>query len=79
MFICEISNDFTCLTTRIGYFYWMVSECEELVGEVISGGLAMFGTSHTVKKAVSSKAVGLIYGSKGDMSRIKPKKARKTR
>ena len=29
----------------------------------------MYGTSHTVKKAVSSKAVGLIYGSKGDMSR----------
>ena len=29
----------------------------------------MFGTSHTVKKAVSSKAVGLIYGSKSDMSR----------
>ena len=46
-----------------------VSDCEELAGDGISGGLAMFGTSHTVKKAVSSKAVGLIYGSKGDMSR----------
>ena len=34
-----------------------------------SGLLAMFGTSHTVKKAVSSKAIELIYGSKGDMSR----------
>ena len=33
--------------------------------------LAMAGTSHTVKKAVSSKAVELIYGSKGDMSRRK--------
>ena len=31
----------------------------------------MFGTSHTVKKAVSSKADELIYGSKGDMSRWK--------
>ena len=31
----------------------------------------MLGTSHTVKKAVSSKAVELIYGSKGDMSRRK--------
>jgi len=31
--------------------------------------LAIYGKSHTVKKAVSSKAVGLIYGSKGDMSR----------
>ena len=79
MFIGEISNDFTCLTTRIGYFYWTGTECEELIGGVISGWLAMFGTSHTVKKAVSSKAVGLIYGSKGDMSRIKPRKARKTR
>tara|TARA_B100000945_G_scaffold315374_2_gene314460 strand:+ start:1240 stop:1410 length:171 start_codon:yes stop_codon:yes gene_type:complete len=29
----------------------------------------MFGTSHTVKKTISSKAVGLICGSKGDMSR----------
>ncbi len=29
----------------------------------------MFGTSHTVKKAVSSKTVGLIIGSKGDMIR----------
>ena len=46
-----------------------MSDCEELAGDGISGGLAMFGTSHTVKKAVSSKAVGLIYGSKGDMSR----------
>ena len=40
--------------------------------------LAMAGTSHTVKKAVSSKAIELIYGSKGDMSRRKPRKARKT-
>ena len=57
-----------------------MSDCEELVAERISGGLAMFGTSHTVKKAVSSKAVGLIYGSKGDMSRrIRGKRsARKT-
>ena len=31
--------------------------------------MAKFETYHTVKKAVSSKAVGLIYGSKGDMSR----------
>ena len=31
----------------------------------------MAGTSHTVKKAVSSKAIELIYGSKGDMSRRK--------
>ena len=46
-----------------------VYDCEELAGDVISGGLAMFVTSHTVKKAVSSKAVELIYGSKGDMSR----------
>jgi len=38
----------------------------------------MFGTSHTVKKAVSSKAVGLIYGSKSDMSRRK-RSSRKTR
>ncbi len=37
----------------------------------IAGALAMVGTSHTVKKAVSSKAVELIYGSKGDMSRRK--------
>ena len=29
----------------------------------------MFGTSHTVKKAVSSKSVELIYGSKSNMSR----------
>ena len=29
----------------------------------------MFGTSHTVKKAVSSKSVELIYGSNSDMSR----------
>ena len=54
MFICEISNDFTCLTTRKEYFYWMVTECEELVGEVISGGLAMLGASQTVKKVVGS-------------------------
>ena len=57
---------------------------EELAGEEIIGGSAMFGTSHTVKKAVSSKAVGLIYGSKGDMSRRKSgkrntRKARITR
>ena len=53
---------------------------EELTGEEISGGLAMFGTSHTVKKAVSSKAVELIYGSKGDMSRLRiVRKARKIR
>ena len=40
----------------------------------------MFGTSHTVKKAVSSKAVELIYGSKVDMSRWRiDRKARKTR
>jgi hypothetical protein len=31
-----------------------------------------------VKKAVSSKAIELIYGSKGDVSRRKPRKARKT-
>jgi hypothetical protein len=37
------------------------------------------GTSHTVKKAVSSKAIELIYGSKGDMSRRKARKARKSR
>ena len=41
--------------------------------------MAMAGTSHTVKKAVSSKAIELIYGSKGDMSRRKPRKARKSR
>ena len=29
------------------------------------------------KKAISSEAVKLIYGSKGDMSRRKPRKARK--
>ena len=46
-----------------------MSDCEELVGGGISGRLAMFWTSHTVEKAVSSKAVGFIYGSKGDMSR----------
>ena len=53
---------------------------EELVGEGISGGLVMFGTSHTVKKAVSSKSVELIYGSNGDMSwRVRgQRKARKT-
>ena len=51
---------------------------EELAGEEISGGLAMFGTSHTVKKAVSSKAVELIYGSKGDMSRWKILRKAKT-
>ena len=49
----------------------MGSDCEELVEEGISGGLAMVGTSHTVKKAVSSKAVEFLYGSKGDMSRRK--------
>ena len=48
-----------------------MSDCEELVAEGISGGLAMFGTSHTVKKAVSSKADKLIYDSKGDMSRLR--------
>tara|TARA_B100000959_G_C14684273_1_gene501934 strand:- start:70 stop:189 length:120 start_codon:yes stop_codon:yes gene_type:complete len=37
------------------------------------------GTSHTVKKAVSSKAIELIYESKGDMSRRKARKARKSR
>ena len=54
---------------------------EELAGEVISGGSEMFVTSHTVKKAVSSKAVGLIYGSKSDVSRMVRGKrsARKTR
>ena len=46
--------------TRIVDFTWRVSDCEELVGRSI-----------TVKKAVSSKAVELIYGSKGDMSRRK--------
>ena len=44
-----------------------------------AGALAMAGTSHTVKKAVSSKAIELIYGSKGDMSRRKSRKARKSR
>ena len=39
----------------------------------VSGAMAMYGTSHTVKKAVSSKAVEFIYGSKGDMSRRRPK------
>ena len=39
---------------------------------------AIYGKSHTVKKAVSSNAVGLIYGSKGDMSRRKHRRARKT-
>ena len=67
------------LETRIGYFYWTGTECEELIGGVISGWLAMFGTSHTVKNAVSSKAVGLISGSMGDMSRRKLRKARKTK
>ena len=58
-----------------------VSDCEELAGDEISGGLAMFVTSHTVKKAVSSKAIELIYSSKGDMSRrVRGKRrARKTR
>ena len=37
-----------------------MSDCEELVGRSI-----------TVKKAASSKAVELISGSKGDMSRRK--------
>ena len=46
--------------TRIGEFTWRVSGCEELVGRSI-----------TVKKAASSKAVELISGSKGDMSRRK--------
>ena len=36
-----------------------VSDCEELVGTI------------STKKAVSSKDVELIYGSKGDMSRRK--------
>ena len=44
-----------------------------------AGALAMAGTSHTVKKAVSSKAIELVYGSKGDMSRRKSRKARKSR
>jgi len=46
-----------------------------------AGAMAMLGTSHTVKKAVSSKAIQLLYGSKGDMSRRKNLKrtARKTR
>ena len=71
--------NFSNLTQRRD-FILSVSECEELVGDGISGGLAMLGTSHTVKKAVSSKAVGLIYGSKGDMSRrVRGKRrARKT-
>ena len=37
----------------------------------ITGSLVIAGTSHTVKKAVSSKAVEFLYGSKGDMSRRK--------
>ena len=41
-------------------------EFEELVGRIIT------------KKAVSSEAIELIYGSKGDMSRRKLRKARKT-
>jgi hypothetical protein len=40
--------------------------------------LAMAGTSHTVKKAVSSKAIELISRSKDDMNRRKLRKARKT-
>jgi hypothetical protein len=50
----------------------------------IAGALAMLGTSHTVKKTVSSKAIELLYGSKGDMSRRKnlkrtARKAKKSR
>ena len=47
----------------------------------ISGAIAMAGTSHTAKKAVSSKAIEFLYGSKGDMSRRKSlgRTARKTR
>ena len=48
-----------------------MSDCEELVGRSITGVLEMAGTSQTVKKAVSSKAVEFLYGSKGDMSRRK--------
>jgi hypothetical protein len=46
-----------------------------------AGAMAMYGTSHTVKKAVSSKAVELIYGSKGAMSygKRKARTARKSR
>jgi hypothetical protein len=36
-----------------------------------AGAMAMLGTSHTVKKAVSSKTIQLLYGSKGYMSRRK--------
>jgi len=50
----------------------------------VAGAIAMTGTSHTVKKAVSSKAIKALYGSKGDMSRrkvlqTKARKARKAR
>ena len=52
-----------------GDFTWRVSDCEELVGTI------------STKKAVSSKAIQLIYGSNGDMSRRKnaQRKARKNR
>ena len=65
----------TQVILEFGLFYNMwdftrrVSDCEELVGTI------------STKKAVSSKAIQLIYGSKGDMSRRKnaQRKARKNR
>ena len=53
----------------MGDFTSRVSDCEELVGTI------------STKKAVSSKAIQLIYGSNGDMSRRKnaQRKARENR
>ena len=56
-----------CILQESGDFTWRVSECEELVGGI------------STKKAVSSKSIELVYRSKGDMSRRKPRKTRESR
>ena len=42
----------------MGDFSWKVSDCEELVGEEISGGLVMVGTYNITKKLYHLKQLG---------------------
>ena len=67
--VCQTKKTPNFLFYKNRDFTWGVSDCEELVRPI------------TVIKSLSSKAVELIYGSKGDMSRRKSLKrtARKKR
>ena len=74
-YFCFLSVSFCCCKIYIKNKFSNIAEISisrlgPLAGPT-AGAMAMVGTSHTVKKAVSSKAIEFLYGSKGDMSRRK--------